>query len=70
MTDTTKATNETKGAGFLTGQKLDEREGLVGNTTDHQPGFDHLSGDESVPARERRDMNPAREDEQRTRRGA
>lgn len=32
--------------GFLTGNKMDEREGVVGETSDDDPRFDELSGDE------------------------
>jgi len=32
--------------GFLTGNKQEEREGVVGETSDDDPRFDPLSGDE------------------------
>jgi hypothetical protein len=32
--------------GFLTGNKMDDREGVVGETSDDDPRFDDLSGDE------------------------
>ena len=46
MTDDGRNTQDEAEAGPLTGKKLDKREGVVGQTSDNDPRFDELSGDE------------------------
>lgn len=48
MTDENTKTTQAPGPdqGHLSGDKLDKREGVVGETSDNDPRFDDYSGDE------------------------
>lgn len=56
MTDKTRETPDGPDQGYLSGNKIDERKGVVGETSDDDPRFDNLSGDE--PGEHKGQMRP------------